>query len=144
MREGKISSAHEEIHLEASGPPRNHSGTCHPGAHASGWGWYGAGSRNRVVQGHLHLAGRHQATRGRMSLPSPVMRSPISGLRWPELDLDLEGAIGPAIAAPAVAVGAARWRRDPAANSGIGGVPQAAAARRPATRPGCCRPGCQR
>jgi hypothetical protein len=76
MRGGAISSLDEAIHPEASGPPRNHSSACYPGSHACRRRRHGAGGRNDNLLYHVYLAGRHQDTRGRMILLSPVRGSP--------------------------------------------------------------------
>jgi hypothetical protein len=79
MREGAIWSLDEETHPEASRPSRNDSSARRHGAHACRRRRHGGGARNRDMPGHVHLAGRHQATRGRMSLLSPARGA---GLTW--------------------------------------------------------------
>ena len=76
MQEFTISYPDEKTHPKASAPPGNHSGACAPGAHAGRRRRHGAGGRNRIMHGDVHLASRHPATSGRVSLLSPVRGSP--------------------------------------------------------------------
>jgi WD40 repeat protein len=66
-----ISCPNEEIDPKASGPSRNHSGACDPGARACHWRRRGGGGRDRYVQGELHLPGSRQGAGGRMSVLTP-------------------------------------------------------------------------